>query len=163
AGETTAMITVPTIDDGLVEDSESLRVDRKSVAEEKSIALSATTVARETIDDNDSATDSISDTRTVTHGGDLNFTVMLSSASRTVSHAADSMLTDVGDQIVMYTLRALNSTENTIIFSLGGPATGLNDYRNSTVGAPDPAGETMAMITVPTIDDGLVEGSESLT
>src|SRR5439155_12572517 len=71
AGETTATITVPTSDDGLVEASESLSVSLDSLTGDPQITLGLTTVALGTIDDNDSATVSISDTPTVTEGGDL--------------------------------------------------------------------------------------------
>src|SRR5438128_296158 len=66
AGETTATITVPTIDDGLVEDSESLSVSLDSLTGDPEIMLSAATLALGTIDDNDSATVSISGTPAVT-------------------------------------------------------------------------------------------------
>src|SRR5438093_794718 len=82
AGETTATITVPTTDDDLVEDSESLSLTLVST-DNPQITLGATTVTTGTIDDNDSATVSISDASTVTEGGDLIFTVTLSAPSST--------------------------------------------------------------------------------
>src|SRR5439155_556922 len=136
AGETTATITVPTTDDGLVEDSESLSVTLDSVTGDPQITLSAATVATGMIDYNDSATASISGTPTVTEGGDLVFTVMLSAPS---------------------------STDTTINFSFGGTADGASDYTITTTSVTIAAGETTATITVPTIDDGLVEDSESLS
>src|SRR5206468_2117411 len=107
-----------------------------SLSGDPEITLSAATVALGTIDDNDSATVSISDASTVTEGGDLIFTVTLSAPS---------------------------STDTTISYSFGGTATGGSDYTNTTTSVTIPAGETTATITVPTIDDGLVEDSESLS
>src|SRR5438093_10349045 len=104
AGETTATITVPTTDDGLVEASESLSVTLDSLTGDPDITLGAT-VATGLIDDNDSATVSISGTPTVTEGGDLIFTVTLSAPS---------------------------STDTTISYSFGGTADGATDYTNNT-------------------------------
>src|SRR5207247_4377121 len=136
AGETTATITVPTTDDGLVEDSESLSVTLNSLTGDPQITLSAATVATGMIDDNDSATVSISGTPMVTEGGDLIFTVMLSAPS---------------------------STDTTINYSFGGTADGATDYLNTTTSVTIAAGEATATITVLTTDDDLVEGSESLS
>src|SRR2546425_6647186 len=88
------------------------------------------------IDDNDSATVSVSDSPTVTEGGDLIFTVTMSASS---------------------------STDTTISYSFGGTADGATDYSNTTTSVTIAAGETTATITVPTTDDGLVEASETVS
>src|SRR5439155_736197 len=123
AGETTATITVPTTDDNLVEDSESLSLTLVST-DNPQITLGATTVATGMIDANERATVSISDAATVSEGAQLTFTVMLSAPS---------------------------STDTTINYSLGGTADGATDYTNTTTSVTIAAGETTATITVPTI------------
>src|SRR3989442_1265461 len=95
--------------------------------------LSTATVAVGTIDDNDSATVSISGTPTVTEGGNLIFTVTVSAPS---------------------------STDTTISYSFGGTADGGSDYTNTTTSVMIAAGETTATITVPTTDDGLDRKSD---
>src|SRR3989442_5187848 len=88
------------------------------------------------IDDNDSATLSISDASTVTEGADLIFTVTLSAPS---------------------------STDTTINYSFGGTADGGSDFTNTRTSVTIPALATTATITVSTTDDGLVEASETVS
>src|SRR5439155_568429 len=80
---TTATITVPTTDDGLVEASESVSVTLGSITGDPQITLAVPTPPTAKINDNDSATVSLSGTPTVTEGADLIFTVTLSAPSST--------------------------------------------------------------------------------
>src|SRR5262249_28876577 len=136
AGATSATITIPTSDDGLVEDSETVSMSLVGVSGDPDITLSDSTLASGTIDDNDSATVSLSRTATVTAGGDLTFTVTLSAPS---------------------------STDTTLNYSFGGTATDGSDYTKTTISVTIPAGETSATVTVPTTIDNLVEGSETVS
>src|SRR5207245_1371287 len=102
AGATSATITVPSTDDNLVEASETLSVTLLSTSHPR-ITLVATTAATGTINDNDTATVSISGTPTVIEGADLIFTVTLSAPS---------------------------STDTTINFSFSGTAAAGMDFRN---------------------------------
>src|SRR5207249_4223084 len=133
---TTATITVPTTDDGLVEASETVSVTLGSVMGDPQITLGAATAATGTINDNDSATISISGTPTVTEGAALTFTVTLSAPSST-------------DTTIHYLHDAL-------------PICG-SDFTNTTTSVTIPALATTATITVPTTDDGLVEASEAVS
>src|SRR5206468_3832382 len=129
AGATSATITVPTTDDSLVEPNETVIVTLGTITGDPQISLGAS-AGTGTINDNDTATVSISGSPTVTEGANLTFTVTQSASS---------------------------STDTTINYSFGGTATGGSDFPNTPPSVTIPAGATMATITVPTTDDGLVE------
>src|SRR5206468_817979 len=128
-------ITVPTADDNLVEANETVSVTLLSTNNPK-ITLGETGRATWRKNDNDSATDSICGTPTVTKGASLTFRVTNSAAS---------------------------SKDTTSNYSLGGIATGGSDLQTTTDSETSPAGCTSAMITVPTTDDTLVEANETVS
>src|SRR5207249_1565358 len=135
AGNTTATITVPTTDDSLIEaNGETVRVTLGAIAGDPQITR-GTSAATGTINDNDSATLSISGTPTVTEGSALTFTVMLSAAS---------------------------STATTVAYSFNGSTAtpgAANDFTNTTTRVTIPAGSTTATIAVPTSNDSLLEAN----
>src|SRR5439155_516138 len=135
AGATSAAITVPTTDDALVEADETVSVTLGTIIGNPGISLGLTTVDTGTINDNDTATVTISGTPAVTEGRDLTFTV---------------------------TQSAVSSTDTTINYSFGGTATGGSDFTNTATSVTILAGTTTATVTVPTTDDALVEASETV-
>ncbi|MCL4207616.1 MAG: VCBS repeat-containing protein, partial [Pirellulaceae bacterium] len=138
AGETTATITVPTLDDAVVEDQETVVVTLNSVtAGHPTITVSGApdNSASGTIIDNDNATVSISGAPSVAEGDDLTFTVTLSAAS---------------------------SLATTVSYTFAGSATEGDDFDATITSVTIPAGETMATITVPTLDDAAVEDQETV-
>src|SRR5439155_877391 len=135
AGATTATIAVPTINDGLLEPTETVIVTLGSTNNPQ-ITLASPTAATGTIlDAQGTATASISGAPIVTEGAALSFTV---------------------------TLSAPTSTDTTIPYSFSGTANGGNDFLNTTTSVPIPAGATTASIVVPTIIDALVEPTETV-
>src|SRR5439155_6110996 len=132
---TTASITVPTINDTLVEPTETVSVTLLGT-NNPLITLGLATSAAGTITDNDTATVTISGAPTVVEGGNLLFTVTMSAAS---------------------------STATTINYGFGGTATAGLDFTSATPSVTIPAGATIATIPGPTVDDLLVEPPEPLT
>ena len=72
------------------------------------------------------------------------------------------MVTEGAALIYTVTQSAASSTATTINYSFGGTATAGIDFTNTTTSVTIPAGATTATITVPTIIDNLVEGSETV-
>src|SRR5439155_6852420 len=105
-----------------------------------SITLGLATSATGSILDNDAAVVApkvtISGAPSVVEGGNLLFTVTMSVAS---------------------------STATTIIYGFGGTATPGLDFNSATTSVTIPAGATTGTITVQTIDDLLVEPTETVT
>jgi hypothetical protein len=137
AGSPTASIIVPVIDDAIVEGvAETVVVTLDSItASDPGISIdSANNVATVNISDNDSATVSIAaTTQDADETGPVNgvFTVTQSAAS-------------VNDTVISYTV--------------AGTATSGNDYTALSGMVTIVGGSTFATITVPVIDDALVEG-----
>ena len=137
AGSATAIITVPVIDDGLVEGvAETVVVTLDSItASDPGITIDgANNVATVNISDDDSATLSIAaTTQAADETGPVNgvFTVTQSAAS-------------VNDTVISYTV--------------AGTATAGDDYTALSGTVTILGGSTFATIAVPVIDDALVEG-----
>ncbi|MDE2445706.1 MAG: hypothetical protein KGO94_05980 [Alphaproteobacteria bacterium] len=135
AGSTTATITIPVIDDAVVEGNETLIVTLTGISSGLG-TLGATLVANNSITDNDSATITIANTSgsNETAGAPAVFTITQSKAS---------------------------STPTVINVTYGGTATAGTDY-TSTATVTIPAGSTTATLSLPIIDDAIVEGPETI-
>ena len=136
AGETTATVRVPSLEDTLFEVDESFVVTL-SLPDDFNGALSIGSAATGIIEDNDGMRVAIADA-TVTEGGTLSFAVSLSQAA----------LEDVVFNV---------ATE-------GGTATAGDDYTavtNSVLTIP--TGARGATVTVMSIEDTLIEGNEDFT
>ena len=103
----------------------------------QNINLGGTTAVTTTITDNDSATVSIVAT-------------------------TDGSETGPTDGIFTVTMTTASATDTVIAYNLAGSATSGNDFTALTGQVTILAGDTTATITVATIDDGLVEGIETL-
>ena len=136
AGATTATISVPVIDDSLVEGDETVIVTLTGVSGDPQISLGTTLVDTVTISDNDTATVSIAKTSDASEPGSNGlFTVTLSNAS---------------------------STDTVVNFGVSGTATSGTDFTALSGTVTILAGATTATISVPVIDDSLVEGDETV-
>ena len=138
AGQTSATINMPVLDDSTVEGSETVVVTLTSVTSGNA-SLSATPsalTATNTITDDDAAVASIANT---TNGAEPStngvMTVSLSNAS---------------------------STNTVIAYSVAGTATAASDYSTLTGSVTITAGQLTASIPVNVINDSLVEGAETV-
>ena len=140
AGATTALIDVSGIvDDALVEGDETVIVTLTGItAGDPEITVdTANDDATVTIADNDSATVSIGGTTAGNEAGPVNgvFTV---------------------------TQSVISDGPTTLSYTVGGTATSGDDYTALGGSVTILAGQTTATITVPVLDDGVVEGTETV-
>ncbi len=135
AGATSATITIPVIDDAIVEANETVQITLTGAS--SSLAVLGTTAATNTIASNDTATVSI--TRT-TNGN------------------------EAGPVSAVFTVTQTNvsSTATVINLTRSGTATVTNDYTSPGNTITIPAGATTATITYPVVNDATVEGDETL-
>jgi hypothetical protein len=135
AGQTTATITVPTIDDSVYEPTETMTVTLSSPTGGATIG---TATGTGTITDNDPAPSTFSiGNASATEGGNLVFTV-----TRTGNTATPA---------------------NVNYATANGTATAGSDYTATSGTLTFAAGQTSATITVPTIDDSVYEPTETMT
>ena len=140
AGSTTGTIIVPVIDDLLVEGTETVTLTLTGIISSSPGVTIDGTADSDTIDilDNDAATVSIAGTTNGNEAGPVNglFTV-----TQTLAAAVDTVLS----------------------YSVGGTASSGSDFTALSGSVTIPAGSTSGTITVPVIDDLLVEGTETVT
>ncbi len=136
AGETSATLSVPTIEDAVAEDAETFQVTIAADSLPSGVTL-GTSTATGTIEDDDSATVSVG-AATAEEGSPVEFPVTLSGEA-----SSDVVLTW--------------STSD-------GTATAGDDYAEVSSGTLTiPAGATSGTLSVPTVNDALVEGDETFT
>ena len=136
AGETTTLIDVVAIDDALLEPDENLRVTLTAVSGGDATLAPTNTEAEILIQDNESATISVSATSQAAEGGSNGvFTITQTQAS---------------------------TTDTAIEYSLSGTATEGDDYPLQTGIVTIAAGDTQATVAIAPVDDSSVEGSESV-
>jgi Calx-beta domain len=135
AGSTSATIIVPVIDDAIVEAAETVIVT--VTGDTAPLSTLGTTVATNTIAENDVATVSIARTTNGNEAGPVStvFTV---------------------------TQSAVSSTNTVINLTRSGTATLTSDYTSPSNTITIPAGSTTATITYPVVNDVAVEGDETL-
>jgi uncharacterized repeat protein (TIGR01451 family) len=139
AGQTTATITIPVLDDAIVEGNETVIVTMNSLTGTAGVALgvAATRTATNTIADNDTATLTLANT---TNGNE----------------------TGPVSGVMTITQSAVSSVATVISYSAGGTATSGSDYTALSGTVTIAAGQTTATITIPVINDVAVEGNESV-
>ena len=139
AGQTTATITIPVIDDTIVEGSETVIVTLNSLTGTTGVALgtAATRTATNTIADNDTAIVTLANTTNGNEQGPVS-------------------------GIITLTQSATSGVATVIAYSISGTATNGTDYSTLTGSVTIPAGSTTANITIPVIDDAVVEGNETV-
>jgi hypothetical protein len=133
-GATTATITIPVLDDSLVEGPESVIVTLTSAT--NSAVIGSPSSATNTIADDDGATVSIANT----------------------ADAAEPAT----DGVMTLTLSATSASPTTVSFTVGGAATAGSDYTAFGASAVIPANTLSTTITIPVLDDLLVEGPETV-
>jgi hypothetical protein len=136
AGSTTATITIPVINDTIVEPSETVIITLTAITSGLP-TLGSTLTATNTISDNDSATVSIANTTNGAEAGPVN-------------------------GVMTVTQTAVSATNTIISYSVAGTATSGSDYTALTGSVTIPAGSTTATITIPVINDAIVEPSETV-
>ena len=136
AGNTTATITIPVLNDLTVEGNETVAITLTG-SSSGLVTLSSTVLATNTIADNDTATVSIANTTNGTEAG---------SAAGTMT----------------VTQSAISSTDTVITYTVGGTATSGSDYTALSGTVTILAGATTATISIPVINDVIVEGSETV-
>jgi hypothetical protein len=137
AGSTTATITIPVINDAIVETSETVIVTLNSVTTGISTTIGTPNAATNTIADNDTATVSIV---TTTNGSETGPT----------------------NGVMTVTQTAVSVTNTVIAYSVSGTATSGNDFTALSGTVTIVAGATTASISIPVINDILVEGNETV-
>jgi Calx-beta domain len=137
AGATTATITIPVIDDAIVEGNETVIVTLNSVTSGVSTSIGAPTAATNTIADNDAATVSIANTTNGSETGPTN-------------------------GVMTVTQTAVSATNTVLAYSVSGTATSGTDYTALSGTVTITAGSTTATITIPVINDATAEGNETV-
>ncbi|WP_316829641.1 Calx-beta domain-containing protein [Pedobacter aquatilis] len=135
AGATTATLAVPVIDDNLVEGNETVILTMASATSNASITASTTPVTLNIADD---------DTSTVT-------------VAATTNAAEPST-----NGVFTFTLSKPSATATTVNYTVGGTATSGTDYTSIGTSVVIPANTTTFTLTVPVINDQLVEGTETV-
>ena len=142
AGSTTATITIPVINDAVVEPTETVAVTLTAITSgDPDITLDANPAnltASRNITDNDGTTVSVAGTTQGAETGPVNATFTI-------------------------TQTAISSTDTVVAFTLGGTASEGSDYTAITHSVTIPAGSTTATITIPVINDAVVEPTETVT
>ena len=139
AGSTEATITVPVIDDAVVEAGETVMVTLDGI----------------TSGDVDVSIDGASDSGSITISDD-------DSADVGVSGTSDGDETGPVDGVFTVSQSAQSSSATVLGYSVGGSATSGSDFTALSGSVTIPAGSTEATITVPVIDDAVVEAGETV-
>ncbi|MCX2576362.1 Calx-beta domain-containing protein, partial [Pedobacter sandarakinus] len=134
AGETTATINVPTLADNLVEGTETV-VATLTNSSNALVGVSPTSASINIVD-NTSATVSLAAT---TNGAEPNT-----------------------NGLFTFTLSNPSTTDTQITFAVSGTATSGADYSALGTSITIPAGQTTATLSVPVLDDNIVEGLETV-
>ena len=99
---------------------------------------------------------------TISYAGGNNVT--LTQAPATVSIAGTTQGSETGPTNATFTVTqtAVSSTDTVVSFTLGGTASEGSDYTAITHSVTIPAGSTTATITIPVINDAVVEPTETV-
>jgi Calx-beta domain len=135
AGATTATISIPVLNDLVVEPSETVTVTLSSVTSGLA-TLGATVIATNTIADNDAAT------------------VTITNTTNAAEPATNGLMT--------LTQTAVSSQATVISYTVGGTATSGSDYTALSGTVTIPAGATTATISIPVLDDLIVDPAETV-
>src|SRR6185369_5950323 len=138
AGNTSATITIPVINDALVEATETVTITGLTKTSGNSALVVTGSSASRDIIDNDSATVSVAGT---TDGNEAGAVSVVFTVTQTAASSTDTVLT----------------------YSVGGTATAGLDYTAPSGTVTITAGNTSATITIPVINDALVEATETVT
>ena len=138
AGATSHVVSVPIINDGLVEATEDFFASLSTSTDLGGRVVNFSDTGTGTITDNDSATVSI-------------------------APIADGAETDTPtDGTFRVTLTAPSSTDTVVTYTVGGTATPGTDYTSLTGSVTIPAGDLFADITVAVLNDAAAEDTETV-
>ena len=135
AGATSATISIPVIDDAIVESGETVIVTLTGVTSGL-VTLGAPLTATNTITDNDVAS------------------VTIANTTNTAEPATNGVLT--------VTQSAISATNTVVAYSTGGTATSGTDFAALSGTVTVLAGAMSATISIPVLDDAIVEGGETV-
>ncbi|WP_316736794.1 Calx-beta domain-containing protein [Pedobacter aquatilis] len=135
AGATSATVSVPVIDDNIVEGTETVILTMTAATNNSLITASTTPVTMNLLDD---------DVATVT----------VAATTNAAEPSTNGLFT--------FTLSKVSSTPTIITYSVGGTATSGVDYTSIGTTVTIPAGATTATVSVPVINDQIVEGTETI-
>jgi Calx-beta domain len=135
-GSTTATITVPVINDLIVEGNETVIVTLTAITS-GAASLGATLIATNTIADNDSATMSIANTTNGAETGPL-------------------------AGVLTVTQTNVSATDTVISYSIAGTATSGSDYTALSGTVTIVAGSVTATINIPVVDDAVLDAGETV-
>ncbi len=137
AGSTTATITIPVINDAIVETAETVIITMNTVTAGVSTTIGTPAAATNTITDNDTAVVTIA---TTTNGSETGPT----------------------NGVMTITQSAVSATNTVVAYTVSGTATSGSDYTALSGTATITAGTTTVNISIPVINDILVEGNETV-
>ena len=140
AGSTTAVVDVSVLDDGVLENDET-------------VILTLTGTDNSAINVSGAAG---ANTATVIISDDDFATVAITASDPTASEPTD-------DGELTISISATSDQDTIVTYSVGGTALGGSDYTTLTGTATILAGQTAVTIDVSVIDDGVLEGNESVT
>ncbi|MEZ6151026.1 MAG: Calx-beta domain-containing protein [Pirellulaceae bacterium] len=141
-GQSTAVVSISTFNDTIVEQSETFTVALSKVSGNASVSL-ATTTATATITDSDMAL--------------LRIFAADGSPSQNVPESAGNA------QRFYLSLTAASSTDTTVTYNISGDATSGTDYGAISSTAIIPAGTTSLPISISITDDNIVENNETIS
>ncbi|WP_421939882.1 Calx-beta domain-containing protein [Pedobacter sp.] len=135
AGATTATVSVPVIDDNLIEGTETVTLTMTAATSNAGITASTTPVSMNIADD---------DVASVT-------VVATSNAGEPATNG-----------LFTFTLSKASATATTVNYTVSGSAISGTDYTSIGTAVVIPAGATTATVAVPVINDQIVEGTETV-
>ncbi len=136
ANTLTATLTIPVLNDAIVETGETVIVTLTSVTS-GSATIGAIVTATNTIADNDSATVSIANT---TNGAE----------------------TGPANGVMTLTQTVVSAVNTVVSYTISGTATSGTDYTALSGTVTIPAGVTSALVTIPVIDDLVIDPGETV-
>jgi uncharacterized protein YegL len=159
AGSTSAEIRIPTYDDAIFEGIESLQISLSNASQG---AQASSYAAAGLIHDNESSPVISSGAASVTEGGNLTFTVNQSLLSVYDSSASWSVIIPASGARGTASYADFNPAQFAASgVSVSGPDSSGNYTLSGTVSIP--AGSGSASIIIPTLNDAIFEGNETLS
>ncbi|WP_186774429.1 Calx-beta domain-containing protein [Chitinophaga pinensis] len=144
AGQNSVTLTVPVLDDQIIEETESVTVTITGG--------SATTAGTFTAGSSNVATIDITDNDNTT----TNKTISITTANDGSEPLSNGVFT------VSLPTGVTNTEDITVSFTVAGTATSGLDYTSLGTTVTIPAGQNNATLTVPVLDDQLIEGTETV-
>ena len=164
AGATSATISIPTLDDGLIEGTESVSITLDAISSgDPAVTLGGTTAASLNISDNDSASWTLTGDASVAEGGSASYAVSLTGSYQGGESAAvDVTLADVDTTSSDYADFS-TAIDNAILAYVGAGSYAWDGTTLSWTATSDGDSPSVLNISLDAVDDSLVEASEDFT